>query len=60
MTVYDLDRNDIDGALEVYARALAEGRETEVAQVLVMLQDDPSELIRRMLEVSPDRSPASE
>ena len=45
----DLQRNDIDGALAVAKAALDAGAYTaEVAQPLVMMQDDPRDFINRL------------
>lgn len=45
---YTLERNDVDGAIEVYREALREARVMEVGQVLIMLQDDPTALFLRL------------
>jgi len=49
--VEDLPRNDADAALELYERLRSRGELTpERAQAILMLQDDPSELMRRIAE----------
>jgi len=50
--VSDLDRNDVEGALTVARRLLAEARtngdtDTSFMESLIMLQDDPDEFIAR-------------
>lgn len=47
---YDLQRNDVDGALAVLADAVERGAPDlgSLVRTLVMLQDDPAELLRRI------------
>lgn len=49
----DLERNDIDGALALYKRQLLAGEwRAEDAEMLLMLQDDPTELMARMVQLA--------
>jgi len=49
---YSLDRNDVPAAVRCFNAAVAEGATKEalegLAQVLIQLQDDPAELLRRL------------
>lgn len=50
-TMFELQENDVDGAMEVYARERAEGTwKPERSAMLLQMQDDPTELKRRMRE----------
>jgi hypothetical protein len=50
--VLDLERNDVDGAARVYRetvlRAASAQELADVGEALMMLQDDPGELERRL------------
>lgn len=56
MTLLDLQRNDIPNAVRVYREtlqsALAYQQVEDTARTLVMLQDDPSELLERLDRVA--------
>lgn len=55
-----LNRNDIPWAVAVYRRRLMEGTYTpEVAQMLLMLQDDPSKLMAELVIVNRDPAVAA-
>jgi hypothetical protein len=57
MSILDLKRNDTDGALAYARERLEEGDFTqEDAQQLIMLQDDPEELIKRLNELLEEQS----
>jgi hypothetical protein len=47
--IYEMKRNDVDAATEWAREAMAAGKYTpEAAHVLIMLQDEPGELVRRL------------
>lgn len=50
---YDLQRNDVEGALAVLADAVERGAPDlgSLERTLIMLQDDPAELLRRIPRV---------
>lgn len=49
MTIEQLDRNDVDAAVKLYREETARGVwNADKAQSLLMLQDDPAELMRRL------------
>jgi hypothetical protein len=51
VTIYELDRNDVEGAMAVYRGLKARGKwRPEDGSMLLMLQDDPEELLKRMLQ----------
>lgn len=56
----DLERNDVEGALAVFRWYREQGRETppDLAHVLLMLQDDSDELLRRLDEEESASAPA--
>lgn len=56
MTITDLDRNDVEGALRVRREGVAAGTWTaDQAEAILQLQDDSTELIRR-LSLEPSRA----
>ncbi len=49
MTIQELERNDVEGALRLRRELISRGEwGRDTAEILLMLQDDPSELIRRI------------
>ena len=53
LTFMDLDRNDVESALQYAEPRLRDGTfGFEDSEMLIMLQDDPHELIRRLGELS--------
>lgn len=47
-TLFELERNDVEGAVAVYLDTIADGTwKPETSGMLLMLQDDPTELCRR-------------
>lgn len=62
-TIYELERNDISGAIKVY-RAAIESATTadelaDTVQVLMTLQDDPDELLDETRAVDDEPGPAA-
>ncbi len=62
-TALELERNDIPGALKVY-RAAIEDAETatelgDTVTILIMLQDDPDELMDEMGAIDDEPEPAA-
>lgn len=52
--ILSLKRNDVDAAVALYQRGVAAGTWTpEDGEMLVMLQDKPAELLRRLAELQP-------
>lgn len=55
MTLEQLDRNDVAGALALYERGVRDGTWTpDHAQVAITLQDDPDELFAGMEQLYQD------
>jgi hypothetical protein len=53
----ELRRNDVDGAVAVYRRAVADGTWTpEQAEMLLMLQDDPARLAAELARLASKKS----
>lgn len=56
MTILDLERNDISGAVRLYREAvqsaLSYQQVEDAARTLVMLQDDPGELLAKLDSVA--------
>lgn len=60
MTVTDLDRNDVQGALQVYQTEMAAGTwSADKAEAMLQLQDDPTELLRRLAKITSRHSRAA-
>lgn len=54
MTISELKRNDVAGAIALYAERLSEGRiNPDLVRSLLRLQDDPSMLLIEMRRVNP-------
>lgn len=50
-SISELDRNDVEGAMEIYRSAKQRGTlQPWHATMLIQLQDNPDELLRRMSE----------
>lgn len=55
-TLGRLERNDASSASQVWLSLKANGQLTpETAEILIMLQDDPADLIRLVSETAPTR-----